>query len=533
MRCPPFAAWRNLLGAVGLAMICAGCPTLRDPGARGPEDAEADVHETGSDAPSDAADDTPDATRDATADDALDAPTDAPTDAAEDAPTDAPTDVIADRGCPPGSLACGDTCVDPSDPAHCGACTVRCTVDERCEPGPGNTRRCVPSMCPAGFGDCDGDTTNACETPLATSNTHCGSCRRPCVPANGTGGCSAGRCVVTACSEGFADCDGDATNGCEVNTRSDPTHCGGCGTSCVLPNAVGACVAGVCTLTTCAPGFGDCNATVGDGCEVNLASTLAHCGACRRACAGSNATMACIEGTCRVAACTANYGDCDGDAATGCEVLLTTNVAHCGMCRRACASGQTCSSNNCACTSSRTFCEGVGCVALATNADHCGACNTLCPAVPNGSRACVSGRCMPQCNAGYTPSGSTCVPCGAVSQPACATGTVCAGGLTSCNGTCRDTRINNSHCGACGMACPSGQSCRDGLCCAAGQTNCDGVCRDLTSDDGNCGGCDMACIGLQRCLGGNCSPCGMTNGPCCTRSPICEMGTMCTGGMCR
>jgi alpha-tubulin suppressor-like RCC1 family protein len=45
------------------------------------------------------------------------------------------------------------------------------------------------------------------------------------------------------CNEGFANCDGDGANGCEVDTRTNAMHCGMCGRSC---GAGESCVAGVC-----------------------------------------------------------------------------------------------------------------------------------------------------------------------------------------------------------------------------------------------------------------------------------------------
>ena len=38
-----------------------------------------------------------------------------------------------------------------------------------------------------------------------------------------------GKCQVETCTPPFSDCDGDPANGCETNTSSDPTNCGGCG----------------------------------------------------------------------------------------------------------------------------------------------------------------------------------------------------------------------------------------------------------------------------------------------------------------
>jgi hypothetical protein len=53
-------------------------------------------------------------------------------------------------------------------------------------------------------------------------------------------------------------------------------------------------------------------------------------------CAVQNGTPACTGTTCSVATCTAPFADCDHAYATGCEVNLNTNIANCGACGKAC-----------------------------------------------------------------------------------------------------------------------------------------------------------------------------------------------------
>jgi len=43
--------------------------------------------------------------------------------------------------------------------------------------------------------------------------------------------CTDGRCEIT-CDEGLGDCDGDPTNGCEIDLTSDDAHCGSCDQDC-------------------------------------------------------------------------------------------------------------------------------------------------------------------------------------------------------------------------------------------------------------------------------------------------------------
>jgi len=56
-------------------------------------------------------------------------------------------------------------------------------------------------------------------------------------------------------------------------------------------------------------------------------------------CSLGAATAQCKEGKCVVAACTAGFGDCDGNPANGCEAELAKNAQHCGKCGNSCGAG--------------------------------------------------------------------------------------------------------------------------------------------------------------------------------------------------
>jgi hypothetical protein len=232
-----------------------------------------------------------------------------------------------------------------TDTAHCGACGTACATR------PNATASCAAGMCAytcaAGFADCDNDPSNGCEVDTRTSTAHCGACGRVCNPPNATAVCAMGQCGVAACTAGFGNCDDNPTNGCETDTRTSTSHCGACGTSCPgAPNAVPACTVGTCALT-CAAGFADCDGNATNGCEVDTRTSATHCGACGRTCALANATAACAGSLCTVATCAAGFGDCDGNAANGCEADTRTSNTHCGACGTVCAAGQRCEAGAC------------------------------------------------------------------------------------------------------------------------------------------------------------------------------------------
>ncbi|MBK6536055.1 MAG: hypothetical protein IPF99_42940 [Deltaproteobacteria bacterium] len=343
----------------------------------------------------------------------------------------------AGRACPASQTCCSGACIDAqTNTAHCGACDQRCAVANAsplCRNG-----TCTVATCVAPFGDCDTSPSNGCEIDTSRDTAHCGGCGMACAARpNTVASCAAGACAY-ACAMGFADCDGDATNGCEVDTRASASHCGACGARCAPANATAACVAGVCTVGSCATGFGDCDGNATNGCETDLPVSVSHCGACGNRCpANPNAAPVCVAGSCS-SVCTAGFADCDSNPATGCEVDVRVDSANCGSCGRACSNvggTSTCTTGACVlrCTRGRGDCDGNplnGCeVDLTTSSAHCGGCGVSC----DTNAACrinegLSGVCA--CNAGYAGSGRACMD-----VDECLTGN---GGCSS-NATCRNT----------------------------------------------------------------------------------------------
>lgn len=160
----------------------------------------------------------------------------------------------------PGS--CGGDC---DDAVNCNDTLLNIVGDARCDAG-----ACAFEGCANGFSDCDGNADNGCEASLQSVD-HCGACGQTCSPdgveLNGSvSACDDGACIYV-CNSGFDDCEA-AAPGCETDLSS-ADHCGACGVSCRnLPNSEpgGQCVDGVCQVT-CQDGFVDCDGDPTNGCE--------------------------------------------------------------------------------------------------------------------------------------------------------------------------------------------------------------------------------------------------------------------------
>jgi len=202
--------------------------------------------------------------------------------------------------CIDGTCACGGTgpdCIDEqvccgtgcvlvwNNPDHCGDCFMTCGQNAFCE---GVTCQCASQE----FADCNTSWTDGCESNLLESAENCGECGNSCGQNTA---CVSGQCD---CADGYGNCDGAWSNGCETDLNT-PGNCGLCGLDCPTDE--------VCCGGTCA----------------NLAQDDLNCGGCGNS-------------------CPAGYICCDASCTNA-----STSIEHCGTCFNACVGNYTCTQGSC------------------------------------------------------------------------------------------------------------------------------------------------------------------------------------------
>ncbi|MEO7327687.1 MAG: DNRLRE domain-containing protein, partial [Minicystis sp.] len=155
---------------------------------------------------------------------------------------------------------------------------------------------CYVVNCAPHFADCNGIVADGCEADLQ-SPASCGACGSVCAPPHATAACGTGACAIGACDLGWGDCDGNLQNGCETELTTNAA-CAACGVACSLPNATASCAGGSCTLGGCNAGSFDCNGNPADGCEATPCADGSHCGG-----NGDCSSQVCVGGFCLSPAC--------------------------------------------------------------------------------------------------------------------------------------------------------------------------------------------------------------------------------------
>ncbi|MBX3199776.1 MAG: hypothetical protein KF894_16695 [Labilithrix sp.] len=251
--------------------------------------------------------------------------------------------------CPVGFQDCNglvdDGCESNSytDLENCGACGNVCPTLSN------GTRACTGGVCAEECLPPKVWCGTACVNPQSTL-AHCGACFNACPavqpPTGMTQVCRNGECGHFECFATRGDCNNDISDGCEIALNMDPDNCGACGTKCGPGQT---CMLradkGNVAMCSCDPHETRCGAT---SCA-DLLSDVAHCGACGNRCTATGAHTAanCQNGFC-VTECAPGWGDCDGDLSNGCESNLSLNPRHCGACGNRCAPEQPCIDGVCA-----------------------------------------------------------------------------------------------------------------------------------------------------------------------------------------
>ncbi|MSP59188.1 MAG: hypothetical protein EXR72_02405, partial [Myxococcales bacterium] len=253
------------------------------------------------------------------------------------------------------NMTAKDGCeVDTSiDVKNCGGCAKNCPAVVQGTPGCAEGV-CGIASCQPSFKDCNNNPADGCEVDSRIDVSNCGACGKVCAGvAQGVAGCAASACVIASCNAGYKDCNDNLNDGCEVGTNTDVKNCGACGKVCpAVPNGSPICTLGVCGATGCNLPYKDCDNNPANGCEVNTATDPKHCGLCNAVCPNVlNGTPGCAAGKCGIGVCNASFQDCNMNPADGCEINTTTDANNCNGCGKKCMlANATAGCANSACT---------------------------------------------------------------------------------------------------------------------------------------------------------------------------------------
>jgi hypothetical protein len=295
--------------------------------------------------------------------------------------------------------------------------------------------------------------------------------------------------------------------------------------------------AGTCPNNACAVNHADCNHDASDGCEANLKTSVTNCGGCGKVCSDAgvdggdsglpfDAVPFCTDGGCDwFCAPIPNVGEIYKRCNDTC-VYFVCDQMNCGDCNVVCPKDSlgngVCNAGTCGCPFGTVDCDGVNecgleCKDLNHDGNNCGKCGRQCPQDPNLDPFHMTYTCNgPAPDGGLPPCAKVCIQkigevwldCNGDSQQAPDAGDGCEtfgwGSTTNC--------------GACGKACKNGDVCHpvnttsiDQECgCPSPLSYCPSApwCRNFQNDPLNCGACGHVCFtppnAKAACVNGKC-----------------------------
>ncbi len=240
-----------------------------------------------------------------------------------------------------GCTSINGQCLPGNTSSNCGAfgkACVGCSSSQTCTAG-----ACVSNICNAS--NCTGCCTgNICIGPANETNLFCGNSGQQCAACAAGQTCQNTKCTPVVGQCGPANCSGCCAGGvCVVQTTS--AACGSGGQACISCGPTTSCLNGQCT-TTCGPGT--CNGCCDQGkCTPLSSQSTFACGSgggvCKSCPAGNNCvTGQCVPQTCNVMTCAGccQNGFCSpgtttnacGVAGTQCQICLGTQSCTLGQC---------------------------------------------------------------------------------------------------------------------------------------------------------------------------------------------------------
>ncbi|MCC6999360.1 MAG: hypothetical protein IT370_32405 [Deltaproteobacteria bacterium] len=196
---------------------------------------------------------------------------------------------------------------------------------------------------------------------------------------------------------------------------------------------------------------------------VDTARDKNNCGMCGEKCEATVADT-CTQSQCVCALgpkCTGSKSCCGTGSNPGCKDL-SADAFNCGMCGKACKTGEVCMNSGClcggatprTCTANETCCGGAspGCIDTKSDPNNCGGCGVKCPMVDGRQLMCDNGAC--KCGVGGNMCPTAGGPLGGTPVLGC------------CGTTCVDLCTDGMNCGGCANSCgaPPLNICLGGSC---------------------------------------------------------------------